>query len=118
MGAAPGRIGVVLAVTATLVAGGFAWAEEPPDPIRLPVALSGREADAATVTVVEGDHLWKISEQHLRTHLGREPTDPEVSPYWRKVISHNIGHLRSGDPDLIYPGELIGLPSLAISEQP
>lgn len=118
MVAIPGRIVVVLAVTAAFLAGGFAWAEEPPDSIRLPVALSGRKAAATRVTVVEGDHLWRISEQHLRTHLGREPTDPEVSPYWRKVISHNIGHLRSGDPDLIYPGEVIGLPSLAISGQP
>ena len=113
----PGRIVVLLAVTAAFLAGGFARAE-PPDPIRLPVALSGREAAATTVTVVEGDHLWRISEQHIRTHLGREPTDPEVSPYWRKVISHNLGHLRSGDPDLIYPGEVIGRPSLTISGQP
>lgn len=117
MGATSGRV-VVITLTAALLTGGLAWAEEPPEPVRLPVALSGREDAVTRVTVVEGDHLWRISERHVRGQLGREPTTTEVSPYWRKVVSHNMGNLRSGDPDLIYPGEVIDLPSPAISGQP
>jgi nucleoid-associated protein YgaU len=34
----------------------------------------------------------------------------EISPYWRVVIETNREGLRSGDPDLIYPGETVVLP--------
>jgi nucleoid-associated protein YgaU len=33
-----------------------------------------------------------------------------ISPYWRAVIRANRAALRSGDPDLIFPGEWISLP--------
>lgn len=94
------------------------------DPAYVPVP-AGREdtrdstADDATdppdptdkeVVVEPGDHLWKLAEERMREVLGRTPEDSEVAPYWRKVIDVNRSRLRSGDPDLIFPGEEIVLP--------
>ena len=39
-----------------------------------------------------------------------EPTNREVARYWIKVVEANKHHLRSGNPDLIYPDEEIILP--------
>lgn len=61
-------------------------------------------------TVQPGDNLWVISRRHLEGALGHRPTNHEVAPYWRRVIDANTARLISGDPDLIYPGEVIELP--------
>ena len=48
----------------------------------------------------------------LLTESRTPPTDPnaEVARHWRQVIEVNLERLRSGDPDLIYPGEVFDLP--------
>jgi len=82
---------------------------------RIPVTMGDDESPAipADVVVVEtGDHLWKISERHVT----RRSPGLDVAPYWSRVIEVNTPSLRSGDPDLIYPGEVIRLPD--ISELP
>ena len=66
----------------------------------------------AEVTVARGDHLWLISERHLAAAWGRPAADHEIAPYWLKVIEANRSQLRSGNPDLIYPGEVILLPTI------
>ncbi|MGF1616183.1 MAG: LysM peptidoglycan-binding domain-containing protein [Acidimicrobiia bacterium] len=82
-----------------------------------PVAIGGyvpievRGAPPATVVVVRGDHLWKISKATLGGQLQREPRNEEVHPYWLETIEINLDSLRSGDPDLIYPGEELVLPA-------
>jgi nucleoid-associated protein YgaU len=43
--------------------------------------------------------------------LGRPATVDEVVAYWRSVIEANRERLQSGDPDLIYPGEVVLLPA-------
>jgi nucleoid-associated protein YgaU len=63
--------------------------------------------------VVDGDNLWKIAREHLsrkRSGGSGAPTNREVAAYWLKVVEANRDGLRSGDPDLIYPGEHITLP--------
>lgn len=60
--------------------------------------------------VVPGDHLWGIAERTLAARLGRSPTLPVLAAYWRRLVEANEGLLRSGDPDLIYPGETVLLP--------
>ncbi len=65
-----------------------------------------------TVIVAKGDHLWKISGHHLHTVLGRPATNTEIAPYWRRVVDTNRSNLISGDPDLIYPGEMVTLPAV------
>jgi nucleoid-associated protein YgaU len=52
-----------------------------------------------------GEHLWSIAAAHLG-----EVTAAEVAPYWRQLVEHNLARLRSRDPDLVYPGEVVELP--------
>jgi nucleoid-associated protein YgaU len=66
--------------------------------------------------VVPGDNLWTIARGHLAKVHGRPATqlsDREIAAYWLKVIKVNRARLRSGDPDLIYPGERTVLPPVA-----
>jgi hypothetical protein len=72
----------------------------------VPIAAAAQTA----VTVQSGDDLWAISRRHLSGLLGRRPANAETAPYWRQVVAHNRPGLISGNPDLIYPGELIELP--------
>jgi nucleoid-associated protein YgaU len=62
-----------------------------------------------TYTVVRGDNLWSIAADHLEASDG-DSSRGAVRRYWRDVIDTNAANLRSGDPDLIYPGEIIVLP--------
>ena len=104
------RVAVMCLGVIALVFGGMARAGQP-ETIRVPaVPVAASRAGATIVEVERGDHLWKISERRLDDVLGREPADTEVSPYWRQVIEVNRAGLRSGDPDLIFPGEVITLP--------
>lgn len=106
MGRVLARVIVVGGVAIGLMLGDVAEANPSPTPIRLPVSITAPNQ----VTVVSGDHLWKISDRHLSRQLGREAANEEVSPYWRLVIGANRDTIRSGDPDLIFPGEIITLP--------
>lgn len=63
--------------------------------------------------MVQGDNLWVISRDHLAQVTERpasELSDHEIAAYWLRVIAANRGSLRSGNPDLIFPGEVIQLP--------
>jgi nucleoid-associated protein YgaU len=90
------------------VFGPVAMAQQAGPPDYLPIVL---ETGAPTTAVVEkGDHLWGISASHLEERLTRAPNPAEITPYWREVIEVNRDRLRSGDPDLIFPGETVVLP--------
>jgi nucleoid-associated protein YgaU len=63
--------------------------------------------------VQAGDNLWTIARDRLADATGRDADalpEPEVARYWLEVVQANRAGLRSGDPDLIYPGELVRLP--------
>lgn len=62
--------------------------------------------------VRDGDNMWKLAEARLRNLTGRSPTDAEIAPYWRRVVESNRDRIRSGDPDLIFPGEVLILPAV------
>jgi len=64
-------------------------------------------------TVRSGDHLWSIAEDHMRAVLSRTPSDGELATYWAHLVDVNRGRLRSGDPNLIFPGEIVTCPPLA-----
>lgn len=102
-----GRSLLIVILVGALMATGVAVAS-PADQVRIPVSVADPETEANTVIVEKGDHLWKISAQHL------DEVDPRgrVAPYWRRVVEVNTPSLRSGDPDLIYPGEVIELPPM------
>jgi hypothetical protein len=83
----------------------------PSNPSKEPGGGDGQEEQ--THRVVGGDNLWAIARDHLsrqRSGGSGEPTNHEVAAYWLKVVQANRDRLRSGDPDLIYPGERVTLP--------
>jgi len=74
-------------------------------PPRTPAAAAGE------VVVAPGDHLWGIAARTLTSRLGRPPTDAEIAPYWSRLIETNRDRLATGDPDLIFAGQVFRLPS-------
>lgn len=100
---------LISVLAGAMVLGDVAFASEV-EVARLPIKVATGGAVDETVVVEAGDHLWKISAKHLQAVSDRPPTNTEIAPYWREVIALNTPLLRSGDPDLIYPGELVTLP--------
>jgi len=101
----------LLTATTVLSLGLVAMADPAGETSYLPIALETAGGSGPTVVVERGDHLWKISQTGLDRALGRQAGLEEVARYWRDVIDANLGQLKSGDPDLIYPGEVIRLPA-------
>ncbi len=67
-----------------------------------------------TAHVVQpGEHLWGIAEAAVRGQLGPDATSTDVADYWVELIASNRSMLRSGDPNLIHPGEAILLPPMS-----
>jgi nucleoid-associated protein YgaU len=70
--------------------------------------------------VAPGDNLWTIARDRLAEVTGRpaaELGEREVARYWLQVVDANRATLRSGDPDLIFPGETIKLPPVTRQER-
>jgi hypothetical protein len=65
---------------------------------------------SARVVVRPGDNLWLIARTSLTGVSTRRPTDSEVMRHWLVVIAANRSTLRSGDPSLIFPGEIVTVP--------
>jgi hypothetical protein len=61
--------------------------------------------------VQRGDNLWTIASTELFRVNGVEPTAREVRTYWLTLIAENRSRLVSGDPNLIYAGEVLVLPT-------
>ena len=67
----------------------------------------------ATHTVTSGEHLWSIAAGQVATATGKAPADlspADVAAYWLRVVELNRHRLRSGNPNLVYPGEVVELP--------
>jgi hypothetical protein len=61
--------------------------------------------------VVAGDNLWQIARAEVIRASGADrPADAQIAPYWQRVVAANRSTLRSGDPSLIFPGEVVTLP--------
>ncbi len=72
-------------------------------------------ADASLEVIVRpGDNLWDLAARRIQNALGRDVGDFEVAPYWIEVILANQQRIKSGDPDLIHPGEVILLPPVRV----
>jgi nucleoid-associated protein YgaU len=63
-------------------------------------------ASPTSYVVQPGDNLWRIAARTMSTS-----SDGELVRYWQALVSLNRPHLRSGDPNLIYPGEVVTLPA-------
>ena len=57
-----------------------------------------------------GDNLWAIAKNEVARRGGETATDGQIARYWQHVVAANRGTLRSGDPSLIFPGEVVALP--------
>lgn len=96
-----------------------------PPPERVPqVAPPRREAQAgpvrASVTVAPGDHLWGIAARAVAAARGVDVRDVpvgDVAAHWVEVVRVNRPYLRSGDPDVIHPGETVRLPPVARTDR-
>lgn len=75
-----------------------------------PPAATGVDPTSGKVTVQGGDNFWVLATRHLEAVRGRSPTDAEIGPYWIRMVEANRDRIRSGDPDLIFPGEVLVLP--------
>lgn len=65
--------------------------------------------------VAPGESLWSIARSNLANGTGRgepEVRTREVAAYWLRMLAANRARLRSGNPDLIYPGEYVRLPAI------
>jgi nucleoid-associated protein YgaU len=78
----------------------------PPPPRRAP-----RSSRGPSHIVVAGDNLWNIARAELIARGQRVPADDEIASYLQAVITANRARLRSHDPNLIFAGEVIVLPT-------
>jgi hypothetical protein len=86
----------------------------PPRPLPSPgVEHAGQQDPRGRLVVVRpGDHMWGLARARLIEEWGRVPSSAEIIPYWVKVVEANRERIRSGDPDLIFPGETLLLPEV------
>ena len=85
----------------------------PPAPAPAPLpSPTPAPADARTHVVVPGDNLGRIAATELARATGdAHPADRAIVTYWRALMDANQSSLRSGDPSLIFPGEIVVLPT-------
>lgn len=61
--------------------------------------------------VLPGDHLWSMAAAIL-SESGEQATDVEVSSYWRLLVEANLDRLADpANPDLLFPGQLVAVPT-------
>lgn len=86
------------------------------DGVAAPVGAASRASEASAPPdewrVAPGDSFWSIAVELLGDALGRAPTDGEVAPYWRQLVEVNRSRLATGDPDLLFPGQVLTVPDL------
>lgn len=71
-----------------------------------------RSPAATRHTIRPGDSLWLVAERHVASHGGGAAEEREVAQYWLRLVDENRATLRSGNPGLVYAGEIIVLPPL------
>jgi hypothetical protein len=80
-------------------------------PRTVPLPRPERPAPRGPIHVVApGENLWQIARATLASR-GSPPSNEQVASYWRATVALNRATLRSGNPNLIYPGEAIELPA-------
>ena len=78
-----------------------------------------RRADrvATEVVVAPGDNLWELAARTLARATGRDRAPTSSTSRSRRtgcaVCDRNRATLRSGDPNLIFPGEVVVLPPVS-----
>jgi hypothetical protein len=84
----------------------------PLDPPEAPIAQTADQG-SSSVVAASGDNLWDLSAAALARATRRDRvtlSNDEIAAYWSAVCDANRATVRSGDVNLIYPGEVIVLP--------
>jgi nucleoid-associated protein YgaU len=68
-----------------------------------------RGSSSRSIVVRPGDSLWTIAAHHLGAGAGNEAIEGEVIAIWNL----NAGRIGTGDPNLIFPGQVILFPLAA-----
>jgi nucleoid-associated protein YgaU len=61
--------------------------------------------------VVAGDNFWRLARAELVARGNPAPDTATIARYWHLIVERNRASLRSHDPNLIYPGEVVALPA-------
>jgi hypothetical protein len=88
-------------------------AEQTAGPETSPPPPPAASTDVSFVVVTPGDDLWSLSADALGRATGRASDtlrDDEIGRYWIAVCDANRSSLRSGDVNVVYPGEVVVLP--------
>ena len=96
---------------------------EPPSPAPAGAAPAAADAPAAPPpappppppvpkrAVKAGESFWRIARTTLAEARGREPTNAEIAPYWRRLIAANqAGLVEPGNPNLLHVGQQLDVP--------
>jgi DNA-binding SARP family transcriptional activator len=61
-------------------------------------------------SVEQGDSLWKIAEGVCAAVARRPVSEDEIRPFWLRIIDTNEDQLaQTDDPDMVHPGQSLGL---------
>ena len=88
----------------------------PPVAVGIPVPLVAGEnntddsSGTVSYTVQPGDSMWSVTVAYLSHLHGEQPAAAGITRVWREVIDLNRDRIRSGNPDVIFPGEELLLP--------
>lgn len=84
----------------------------PPTMQRVDEPAAAVAALTAEVTLAAGDHLWSVAEKALADAWGRAPSDAELAPFWEQLVEANRDRLPDPrNPDLVFPGEVLTVPT-------
>ena len=76
------------------------------------LALSSPIRPGEEYRILNGDHLWSIADRSLSQSMPHPPTPQQTASYWMDLIDTNREAIRSQDPNLVYPDEIILLPEI------
>ena len=100
------------ASTTTSVAASPPEASAPRARVARPRPRRSMVAPKHAQVVRTGDNLWSIARAEIGRATGdARPADAIIAAYWQRVIALNRATLRSGNPSLIFPGEIVALPT-------
>lgn len=108
--APPAQSPAVAAAEDTITMRRLPPADQAPAPA--PVQAEPVPTGGSPWTVRSGECFWSIADQVLHRAWGRSPTEPEIVPYWTRLIAANRAALADpANPDLVYPGQTFTVPA-------
>ena len=105
----PGRTGPPSVTTGRVPAGPV------PVPVLAPARVAAppaRAGETSTIIVRAGQSFWSIAVSVITERARTASAAAPIGPYWVRLVEANADRLaRPGDPDLLYPGQVLVLPT-------